>query len=144
MNGTGIVIAVAILFPLFGAAVFFWWRKQYGVWSRTLRSDATNRQTQIIDDDAFTRGAMMGMMGQQMLDQSHSRTPASRSDAGAPHAPSETPSPPGVDSGLYDAGGSSFDGGSAFSSDSGGAGGGSFDSGGGSDGGGGGGGGGGE
>ena len=31
MPDTGIIIAVAILFPLFGALVFFYWRTQYGV-----------------------------------------------------------------------------------------------------------------
>ncbi|MBX9736960.1 MAG: hypothetical protein K2X32_08535 [Phycisphaerales bacterium] len=31
MADTWIIVAVAILFPLFGAAVFFYWRIQYGV-----------------------------------------------------------------------------------------------------------------
>lgn len=52
VNDAFILIPVLIGFPLFGAAVFFWWRWQYGVWS-VRRADrdqtADPRQVVIID-----------------------------------------------------------------------------------------------
>jgi hypothetical protein len=44
-----IIIAVAIGFPLFGLAVFFWWRFTYGVWSPRRRArQETEGNVQII------------------------------------------------------------------------------------------------
>ncbi len=46
MTDTWIIIAAAILFPLFGAAVFFYWRIQYGVgvpWLSGRRGGASDR-----------------------------------------------------------------------------------------------------
>ncbi len=48
MSDTWIIVAVAILFPLFGAAVFFYWRIQYGVGVPWLTRRASRSQT----DDA--------------------------------------------------------------------------------------------
>jgi hypothetical protein len=52
VNDAFILIPVLIGFPLFGAAVFFWWRWQYGVWSvrRTAGTQpADPRQVVIVD-----------------------------------------------------------------------------------------------
>lgn len=37
MGDTHIILTVAVLFPLFGLAVFFFWRWTYGVWAEERR-----------------------------------------------------------------------------------------------------------
>lgn len=44
MPGLWIAITVAILFPLFGVAVFFYWRRQYGVGSTRLAALRAQRE----------------------------------------------------------------------------------------------------
>ncbi|MGD9689902.1 MAG: hypothetical protein AB7K52_09655 [Phycisphaerales bacterium] len=44
MSDIWIIVTTAVLFPLFGLGVFFFWRYKYGVWSPAHRARTQRRE----------------------------------------------------------------------------------------------------
>ncbi|CAN5789085.1 hypothetical protein BH11PLA1_BH11PLA1_16130 [soil metagenome] len=116
MPGLPIVIITAILFPVFGAAVFFWWRRQYGVDTTPGPRHSPRRSTTTYDGGAPHIGIdpmfLPVIMGGDSPDPHHPHhhhhtDPTSPPDSG----PSDSAPYGGVEGGGVDSGGSGDGGG---------------------------------
>ncbi|MBA4027582.1 MAG: hypothetical protein C0475_00275 [Planctomyces sp.] len=67
-----VMISVAVLFPAFGAVVFVWWRRQYGVRARPGRLEQSDRRVVVLPGPERTPSAGN--------DDGHSRRAAATAD----------------------------------------------------------------